>query len=73
MDHKIKKTSEHILQSEKGLVVSSYPFILPVTNSIEMKLTFQRIFDIPLSEFLPKEFVRWIGYVSSYLPKLGYV
>ena len=73
MDHKIKKTSEHILQSEKGLVVNSHSFFSPVINSMEMKLTFQRIFHIPLSEFLPKEFVRWIGFVSSYLPKLGYV
>ena len=64
------KTSEHIWQPEKGLVISSYPFLLSFTNSIKMKLNFQRIFDNPLSEFLLKEFLGWIGYVSSYLPKL---
>ena len=38
-----------------------------------MKLNFQRIFDNPLSKFLSREFLEWIGYVSSYLPKLEYI
>ena len=38
-----------------------------------MKSNFQGIFDNPLSKFLSKEFLRWIGYVSSNLPKLEYV
>ena len=38
-----------------------------------MKLNFQRIFDNPLSKTLSKEFLKCIGYVSSYLPKLEYV
>ena len=38
-----------------------------------MKLNFQRIFDNPFSKFLSKEFLGWIGYVSSYLPNLDYV
>ena len=38
-----------------------------------MKLNFQRNFDTLLSKFLSKEFLGWIGYVSSFLPKLDYV
>ena len=38
-----------------------------------MKLIFQSIFDNPLSKFHSKEFLGWIGYVSSYLPNLEYV
>ena len=35
-----KKTSEHIWQLEKGLVISCYPFLLPITNSIEIEVKF---------------------------------
>ena len=73
MDHKKKKkTFEHIWQLEKGLVISSYLFLLPITNSINIKLNFQRIFDNPLSKFLSKEFLGCIGYISRYLSKLEY-
>ena len=34
MDHKIKKTSKHILQPQKGPVISSWPFLLLITNFI---------------------------------------
>ena len=53
---------------------SSYSFL--TTNFIKMldlKLNIQRMFDNPFSKFLSKEFLGWIGYVSSYLPKLEYV
>ena len=49
-----KRTSEHIWQPEKGLVISSYPFLLPTTNSIKMKLNFWMIFDNHLSKFFSK-------------------
>ena len=71
MDHKIRKTFDHIWQPKKGLIISSYAFFLPITNSIKMRLNFQ-IFDNPFSKFLSKEFLGWIGCVSSYLPKLEY-
>ena len=38
-----------------------------------MKLNFQRIFDNLNSTFFSKDFLGWIGYVSSYLPTLKYV
>ena len=68
-----KKTSKYIWQPETGLVISSCPFFLPTINSIKMKLNFQRIFDNPFSKFHSKEFLEWIGYVSSFLPKLEYI
>ena len=52
------------------------PYSFLITNSIKMldlKLNIQRMFDNPFSKFLSKEFLGWIGYVSSYLPKLEYV
>ena len=38
-----------------------------------MKLNFRRVFDNPISKFLSKEFLGWIGYVFSSLPKVEYV
>ena len=52
------------------------PYSFLITNSIKMldlKLNIQRMFDNPFSKFLSKEFLGWIGCVSSYLPKLEYV
>ena len=73
MDHKIKKIFEHIWQPGEGLVISSQPFLLPIRNSIKMKLNFQRIFDNPLSKLPSRDILGQIGYVSSYLPQLEYV
>ena len=49
---------EYIWQPEKGLVVSSWPFLLPITNSIKLKSNFQRISDNPLSKY--SNFFAWI-------------
>ena len=52
------------------------PYSFLITNSIKMldlKLNIQRMFDNPFSKFLSKEFLGWIGYVCSSLPKLEYV
>ena len=46
-----KKTSEHIWKPEKGLVISSWAFLFPITNSIKMKLNFQKIFYNSLSKY----------------------
>lgn len=35
-----EKTSEHVWQSEKGLVISSWSFLLPIKNSTKIKLNF---------------------------------
>ena len=40
---------------------------------LNLKLNIQMMLDNPFSKFLSKEFLGWIGYVSSYLPKLEYV
>ena len=72
MDHKTK-TSEHIWQPEKRLLTISSPFLVPTTNSIKMKLNFQRTFDNSLSKFLSKEVLACIGYIFRYLPNLVYV
>ena len=55
MDQKEKKTPEHIWQPEKFLVITSWPFLLPITNFLIMKSNFQSIFDN--SHFLQNNFL----------------
>ena len=44
------KNSKHIWQRHKGLVISSWPFLLLIANSMKIKLNFQRIYDNTLSK-----------------------
>ena len=72
-----KKSFEHIWQPEKRMVISFYHILLPITNSIKMKLNVYKIFNNTYSKFhiclkriswlhwinfkLELECVKWVG------------
>ena len=51
LGRKKKQTSGHIWKPENGLVIISLLLLLPITNSINIKLNFQRSFDNPVSKY----------------------
>ena len=71
------KNSKHIRQCHNGLVISSWPFLLLIINSIKNEVKFSE--DFLSSSFqiisFPKKLRRckeFPDYISSYLPKLEY-
>ena len=71
------KNSKHIRQCHNGLVVSYWPFLLLITNSIKNEVKFSEDFlsssfqIISFSKEL-RECKEFLDYISSYLPKLEY-
>ena len=51
-----------------GNLKNGFWHFLILRSKLKTNLDFQRIFDIPLAEYLiPKKFLECIGYISNYL------